>query len=314
MSSTAPAPHQHPLDVIGNTPILRLRNVVPDGCASVYLKLENMNPTASYKDRLARAIIDQAESSGRLKPGMTVIEATGGSTGTALAYICALKKYPFRAVCSDAIAGEKLRAMTAFGATLDVVNSPTGKSTPDLMQAMVDRARSTAEKEGWFFTDQFNNRDALAGYHVLGQELVQQLPAGIDSFCSAVGGAGMAMGVADVLKKAKKDTRVVVFEPASAPLLTQGKPGTHGVDGIGPGFIPPLLDESLYDEARAISEDEARKMCRRLAAEEGLLVGTSTGLNVVGAIQLAHELGPGKIVVTVACDSGLKYLNGPLFA
>lgn len=305
MSVMAPAPHQDPLDVIGNTPLLRLRNVVPDGCAAVNIKLENMNPTASYKDRLARALIDQAERSGRLKPGMTVIEATGGSSGSALAYICALKKYPFRAVCSDAIAGEKLRIMAAFGATLDIVHSPTGKSTPDLMQSMVDRARSTAEREGWFFTDQFKNRDALIGYHAMGQELIQQLPSGIDAFCAAIGGAGMAMGVASVLRTVKETTRVIVFEPASAPLLTQGKPGIHGIDGIGPGFVPPLLDKSLYDEGR--------KMCRRLAAEKGLLVGTSTGVNVVGAIQLAEELGPGKVVVTVACDSGFKYLNGSLF-
>lgn len=305
MSVMAPAPHQDPLDVIGNTPLLRLRNVVPDGCAAVYIKLENMNPTASYKDRLARALIDQAERSGRLKPGMTVIEATGGSSGSALAYICALKKYPFRAVCSDAIAGEKLRIMAAFGATLDIVHSPTGKSTPDLMQSMVDRARSTAEREGWFFTDQFKNGDALIGYHAMGQELIQQLPSGIDAFCAAIGGAGMAMGVASVLRTVKETTRVIVFEPASAPLLTQGKPGIHGIDGIGPGFVPPLLDKSLYDEGR--------KMCRRLAAEKGLLVGTSTGVNVVGAIQLAEELGPGKVVVTVACDSGFKYLNGSLF-
>lgn len=313
MSVKAPRPHQNVLEVIGNTPLLRLGNVVPEGCAAVYLKLENMNPTASYKDRLARAIIDQAEQSGRLKPGMTVIEATGGSTGAALAYICALKKYPFHAVCSDAIAGEKLRIMTAFGAKLVVVHSPTGKSTPDLMRSMVDRARSTAEREGWFFTDQFNNRDALIGYHALGQELIQQLPSGIDTFCGAVGGAGMVMGAASLLRSVKETTQVVIFEPASAPLITQGKPGTHGIDGIGPGFFPPLLDKSLYDEARAISEDESREMCRRLAAEEGLLVGTSTGLNVVGAIQLAKELGPGKVVVTVACDSGFKYLNGPLF-
>ncbi|KAI3393474.1 hypothetical protein diail_4238 [Diaporthe ilicicola] len=144
--------------------------------------------------------------------------------------------------------------------------------------------------------------------YTLGQELIQQLPTGIDGFCGAVGGAGMMMGVASVLRNANNDTRIIVYEPASAPLLTKGKPGAHGVDGIGPGFVPPLLDDSLYDEARAISDDEAREMCRRLAAEEGLLVGTSTGLNVVGAIQLAKELGPEKIVVTVACDSGFEYV------
>ncbi|KAG9250713.1 tryptophan synthase beta subunit-like PLP-dependent enzyme [Emericellopsis atlantica] len=312
-SNIRPACH-HPLDVIGNTPLLRLGKVIPPGCADIYIKLEYMNPTASYKDRLARAIVEQAEQDGRLTPGMKIVEATGGSTGSSLAYVCALKGYPFRAVCSPVFAPEKLRTMAALGAELDLVESPTGKITPDFFRSLVDRASETADREGWLLANQFKNKDALVGYRALGEELVAQLPQGIDAFCAAVGGAGMAMGVAAVLKERKRDTKVVVLEPASSPLLTEGKTGVHSVDGVGTGFIPPLLDEALYDEARGVSEEEGRDMCRRLAAEEGVFAGVSTGLNVVAAIQLAKELGPGKVVVTVACDSGFKYLNGPLFA
>ncbi|KAL0933772.1 cysteine synthase a [Colletotrichum truncatum] len=308
------APVDSVLDVIGNTPCVRLRKVVPEGCADVYVKLEFMNPTGSYKDRMAKAIIEEAERRGDLKPGMTVIEATGGSTGSSLAFVCTLKGYGFRAVCSNAFAAEKLRTMAAFGADVDIVHSPTGKITPDLFPRIVERAKTLAEGDKNFYpANQFKNKDNAMGYRKLGEELIAQFPQGIDGFCGAAGGAGMVMGTAKILKASRPETRVLVLEPESSPVITKGTGGTHGVEGISPGFVPPLLDEALYDEARAISEDEARKMCRRLAKEEGLLTGTSTGLNVVAAIQLAKELGPGKVVVTVACDTGLKYTNGTLY-
>ncbi|KAH9232688.1 hypothetical protein K456DRAFT_1739522 [Colletotrichum gloeosporioides 23] len=293
--SFIPSPVDSVLDVIGRTPCVRLRKVVPEGCADVYIKLECLNPTGSYKDRMARAIVEEAERRGDLKPGMTVVEATGGSTGSSLAFVCTLKGYGFRAVCSNAFAAEKLRTMAAFGADVDIVHSPTGKITPDLFPRM------------------FRNADGIVGYKSLGQELLAQFPQGIDAFCGATGGAGMIMGTATVLKTSDPKTRVVVLEPESSPVITKGHGGTNGVEGISPGFFPSLLDESLYDEARGISEEEARKMCRRLAKEEGLLTGTSTGLNVVAAIQLAKEFGPGKTVVTVACDTGLKYMSGALY-
>ncbi|OLN97834.1 Cysteine synthase 2 [Colletotrichum chlorophyti] len=311
----APAPVDTVLDVIGNTPCVRLRKVVPEGSADVYVKLEFLNPTGSYKDRLAKAIVQEAERRGDLKPGATIVEATGGSTGSSLAFVCGLKGYGFHAVCSDVFAAEKLRTMAAFGATVDIIHSPSGKLTPDLFPSLIRRAKTIVEEnEGYYAADQFNNKDGIEGYKTLGEELVSQFPQGIDAFCGAVGGAGMIMGTAKVLKAARPETRVVVLEPESSPAITQGRGGVHGIEGIGSGSVPPLLDSALYDEARAVAEEEARNMCRRLAREEGLLTGTSTGLNVVAAIALAKELGPGKVIVTVACDTGLKYTSGNLYA
>jgi cysteine synthase len=301
------------LDAIGNTPVVQLKNVVPANSANVYIKLEFYNPTGSYKDRMAKSMIEEAERRGSLRPGMTVVEATGGSTGSSLAFVCAAKGYRFRVLCSDAVAVEKLRSMTALGADLDITHSPSGKMTPDLLPAMNKRAAEIGSDDDHYYTSQFTNPDALLGYEGIGHELVEQVPAGIDAFCGAVGTAGMAMGVGRALRAKSRDTRIVILEPASAPLLTEGVTGTHSVEGTSPGFVPPHLDRDLYDEARAVEEDEARSMCRRLAREEGLLVGTSSGMNVVAALRLAAELGPGKTVVTVAVDSGFKYLNGSLF-
>ncbi|KAL6408245.1 cysteine synthase [Ilyonectria robusta] len=309
-----PQPVDNVLDAIGNTPCVRLRRVVPEGHAQVFLKLESLNPTGSYKDRMARSMIEEAESRGDLRPGMTVVEATGGSTGSSLAFVCAVKGYKFQVISSNAFAPEKLRTMSVFGSSVELVHSPSGKITADLIPSMRDRAKAVSNDGSCYLTDQFNNRDVLVGYEGLGRELVHQFPNGIDAFCGAVGGAGMMMGVSRVLKTKWPQTKVVILEPASAPVITEGRGGTHGVEGIGIGFVPPLLDKELYDEARAIPEDEARDMCRRLAAEEGLLVGTSAGMNVVAALALAKQCGPGKTVVTVACDTGLKYMNGNLFS
>jgi cysteine synthase len=309
-----PPPVDTALDAIGDTPCVRLRHVVPDGCAKVYVKLEYLNPTGSYKDRMARAMIEQAELRGDLDRGKTVVEATGGSTGSSLAFVCAVKGYRFQAVSSDAFAVEKLRTMTAFGSTVDLVPSPSGQITANLLPSIISRAEEVSRGGDYYLTDQFKNRDALKGYEEIGHELVKQFPAGIDAFCGAAGGGGMVMGVASVLRARWPHTYVAVLEPESSPVISQGRSGTHGVDGISPGFRPPLLDEALFNEARTVSEDEARSMCRRLAREEGLLVGTSTGINVVAAIEIAKTLGPDKTVVTVACDTGLKYLGGTLFA
>ncbi|KAB8202887.1 tryptophan synthase beta subunit-like PLP-dependent enzyme [Aspergillus parasiticus] len=270
------------------------------------------NPTGSYKDRMAKSMIEEAERRGDLKPGTTIVEATGGSTGSSLAFVCAVKGYRFHVVSSNAFATEKLRTMAAFGANLDLIHSPSSKITLTLIPSMIRRAEEVSTSDGYYFTNQFKNQDALVGYETIGHELVQQVPE-IDAFCGAVGTAGMVMGVARVLKAKRPETLISVLEPASSPTITQGRPGTHHVEGTGIGIIPPLLDRQLYDEALAISEDEGRSMCRRLAREEGLLVGTSTGLNVVAAIGLARKLGPGKTVVTIAADTGLKYLKGDLF-
>lgn len=313
MPSSAPAVTNNVLDVIGNTAVVRLNRIVPDGSAEVYVKLESVNPTGSYKDRMARSMIEQAEARGDLKPGMTVVEATGGSTGPALGFVCAAKGYKFKVVSSDAFAVEKLRTMTALGAQLDIVHSPTGKMTPDLLPSIIRRAEELSKEDGHYYTSQFQNKDALIGYEGIGKELVDQFPDGFDVFCGAPGTAGMVTGVTRVLKAKMPSAKVVLLEPASSPLITQGKPGTHSVEGISPGFLAPHLKECQYDEARTIEESEARETCRRLAREEGILVGTSSGLNIAGALQLAKQLGPGKKVVTVAVDTGLKYLNGDLF-
>lgn len=301
------------LGAVGNTPCIELSRIVPDGCARVFIKLEGLNPTGSYKDRMAMSVIEEAERRGDLKPGMTIVEATGGSTGSSLAFICAIKGYDFKVVSSNAFAEEKLKTMAAFGATLDIVHSPSGKITPDLIPAMRARAKELSQRDDCYYADQFSNPDVLVGYESMGRELLEQVPQGIDAFCGAVGGAGMVMGVSRVLKSIQSSCHVTVLEPASAPAITEGRGGSHSVEGIGIGFMPPLLDKKLYDDARSVDEEEGRAMSRRLAKEEGILAGTSTGLNVVAAIQLAKELGPGRIVTTVACDTGLKYLHGDLF-
>lgn len=301
-------------EVVGGTPVVKLGRVVPDDAADVFVKLEWFNPTGSYKDRMALSMIEEAERRGDLRPGMTVVEYTGGSTGSSLAYVCAAKGYRFRVVSSDAFSPEKLRTMQALGAELTLVPSDGGNVTPELVPRMVEKAAEYAAEADTYWTDQLNNADSIVGYRGVGTELLEQFDRPIDVFCAAVGTAGLAMGVAAALSEGGSEARVVVLEPASTPVLSRGEAGNHHVEGIGIGFVPPLLDESLYDEARPVEEAEGREMARRLAAEEGLLAGTSTGLNVAGAIELARELGPGHTVVTVAVDTGLKYLAGDLYA
>jgi cysteine synthase A len=301
------------LRAIGNTPVVRLNKVVPPDSADILVKLEYYNPTGSYKDRMALAMIEEAEQRGDLQPGMTVVEYTGGSTGSSLAFVCAVKGYRFRVVSSDAFAKEKLQTMNVFGAELNIVPSEGGKITPDLVQRMIRRAQEIADSEPSYFTNQLNNADSKKGYAHIGEELVEQVDTQITVFCGSVGTAGMLMGVAQVLRQLTPSPRIVALEPASSPVLSKGASGTHHVEGIGVGFVPPLLDKSLVDEARGIDEGEAREMAWRLAREEGIFAGTSTGMNVVGALGLARELGAGHTVVTVAVDSGLKYLAGDLY-
>lgn len=297
---------------VGNTPVVKLQKVVPPNSADIFVKLEAFNPTGSYKDRMALAMIEEAEKRGDLKQGMTVVEYTGGSTGSSLAFVCAVKGYRFKVVSSDAFSREKLQTMRAFGAELEIVKSEGGSVTPDLIPRMMARAKEIAAEENTYFTNQIHNRDSLVGYAQIGHELLGQFGR-IDAFCGAVGTAGMMMGVASVFKQARPETKMVVLEPASSAVISTGKPGKHRVEGIGIGFIPPHLDKGLYDEVYGIEESEAREMARRLAKEEGIFAGVSSGLNVVGAIQVAQKLGPGYTVVTVACDSGLKYLSGDLY-
>lgn len=304
------------LEAIGGTPLVRLAHVVPHGAADVLVKLEGGNPTGSYKDRMAVAIIEGAERRGTLRPGQRVVEFTGGSTGSSLAFVCAVKGYPLSLVSSDAFSPEKLRTMRAFGADLTVVPSNGGRVTPDLFVRMRERVDEIVVRDGAFWTDQFNNVDALDGYGILGREiLAQTVKAGVTvhAWCAAVGTAGMLVGVSRALRAGASAARVVALEPASSPMLTAGHGGPHRVEGTATGIVPPLLTPQTYDEARAVDEGEARAMAPRLARAEGVFAGTSSALIVVGAIALARELGEGRTVVTVACDSGLKYLSGDLF-
>ncbi|MGA7281470.1 MAG: pyridoxal-phosphate dependent enzyme, partial [Acidimicrobiia bacterium] len=249
---------------------MKLGPVVPEGAADVYVKLEWFNPTGSYKDRMALAMVEEAEARGDLVPGMTVIEYTGGSTGSSLAYVCAAKGYAFKVVSSDAFAPEKLKTMTACGADLVIVPSDHGQITPDLVPRMMDKAAELAREPNTYWTDQMNNRDSLVGYRQVGEELLEQMDRSIDVFCAAVGTAGLAMGVSAALRDSGSRAEVVILEPASTPVISKGFAGTHHVEGIGIGFVPPLLDADLYDRVIAIDEADARAMARRLAAEEGL--------------------------------------------
>jgi cysteine synthase A len=300
------------LATIGRTPIVRLRRLVSPESADVFVKLEYFNPTGSYKDRMALAMIEGAEARGDLRPGMRVIEFTGGSTGSSLAMVCAVKGYACAPLSSDAFAREKTQTMEAFGATVEIVPSEGGKVTPALFDRFRELIAIRKQEPGTFWTDQFHNADALVGYGGIAVELLQQLGS-FDVFCGVTGTAGMLVGVSRALKAGGNRARIVALEPSGSPVLTTGRSGAHRVEGTAPGYVPPHLTPADYDEARAIDETEARRMARRLAREEGIFAGTSTGLNVVAALQLAREVGPGHRVVTVAVDTGLKYLAGDLF-
>jgi cysteine synthase len=301
------------LETIGNTPVVSLNKIAPPSSGRVLVKLEYFSPTGSYKDRMALAMIGEAEARGDLRPGMTVVEYTGGSTGSSLAFVCAVKGYPFRVVSSDAFAREKLQTMRAFGAELEIVPSEGGKITKKLIETMIGRARDLSASEDVYWTDQLRNGDSIKGYETIGQELLKQVEGPIHTFCGGVGTAGMLMGVARAFRKSGKTTRIVALEPATSAVISTGVGGSHRIEGTGIGFLPPLLDNQYYDGARGIDESEARRTARRLAQEEGIFAGISTGMNVAGALQLAQELGPGHVVATVAVDTGLKYLAGDLF-
>jgi cysteine synthase len=300
------------LGAIGSTPVVRVERLVGKGMAEVWVKLESANPTGSYKDRMALAMIEGAERDGRLAPGQTVVEYTGGSTGSSLALVCAVKGYPLRIVTSDAFALEKTRTMRALGADVEIVPSPEG-ITPDLLPRMMDRAQEIVEETGGFPTDQFNNTDMVDGYRALGRELLEQIDGRIDAFCAYVGTAGCFTGVTRELRASLPELRRVAVEPAESAVLSGGEPGTHRIEGGGVGFWPPLLREDDVDDVIAVPTADAFAMARRAAREEGLWSGPSTGANLVVALELARRLGEGKRVVTPLVDSGLKYLAGDLY-
>ena len=301
------------LEAIGNTSLVRLRKVVPPGCANVLAKLEWENPTGSMKDRMAHAAIGRAEADGRLKPGGTVVEYTGGSTGASLALVCAARGYRIRIVTSDAFSPEKLDQMAALSAELTLVPSEGGRTTKKLILDMIETARALSREPGTYWTDQLHNPDTITGYHALGEEIWLQTGGKVHAFVHCVGTAASSRGIATVLKRHEPSIRITVVEPAESAVLGGGQPGPHKIEGVGIGYTPPLWDPSVVDAIEPVPTDDAQEMARRLAREEGLLAGTSSGANVIAAIRVAERLGPGATVVTLMVDSGLKYVNTDVY-
>ncbi len=297
------------VNCIGDTPLLALRTVIPANGARILLKLESQNPTGSMKDRMALAMIEAAEADGRLPVRGPVVEYTGGSTGVSLAFVCAVKRHPLHIVSSDAFAREKLDQMRIFGARLQIVPSAGGGMTEKLTRAMIEAARVVAEQTGAYWTDQMKNTDQLSAYHAMAAEIWTQTGGAIDGFVQSVGTAASLRGIGEALRGHKPDIQVVAVEPAESAVLSGGAPGAHKIDGIGAGFVVPLWSNGLADRIERVSTEEALAMAFRLAREEGLFAGVSTGANVIAALRLAEQLGPRATVVTLLCDTGMKYLR-----
>ncbi|HWX94955.1 MAG TPA: cysteine synthase family protein [Terriglobales bacterium] len=298
------------LDCIGNTALLALRHVTPGNGARILLKMESENPTGSMKDRMALAMIEAAEANGRLKAGGGVVEYTGGSAGVSLALVCAVKGYLLHIVSSDAFAQEKLDQMKILGANLEIVRSDSGGMTEKLTRDMVEAARLIAARTGAYWTDQLKNTDQLAAYHKMGEEIWTQTGGRIDGLVQSVGTAASLRGLGEALRPRKATIRMVAVEPAESAVLSGGPAGSHKIDGVGAGFVVPLWEKDTANQIEQISTEEATAMALRLAREEGLFAGTSTGANVIAALRLAEQLGPQATVVSVMCDTGMKYLKG----
>lgn len=297
---------------IGNTPIVKLSSFPGPDAAEVWVKLEAANPTGSYKDRMALAMIEGAEKRGDLQPGQLVVEYTGGSTGSSLAFVCAIKGYPLRLVSSNVFAQEKLQTMRAFGADVEIIHSDHGIH-PELIPQMQARVAEIAEDKGAFATDQFNNRDALNGYRLIGEEIVDQISTEIHGACLYVGVGGAFVGTTEPIKNAWPDVIRTIVEPAESAVIAGQPAGTHGIEGGGVGFITPLITPDVYDRLDSVSTEDAFATAREIALTEGVWTGPSGGANVLAATRLARQLGPGHLVVTVQPDSGLKYLAGDLY-
>ncbi|WP_158899200.1 PLP-dependent cysteine synthase family protein [Burkholderia sp. L27(2015)] len=297
------------LGTIGNTSLLQLRNVVPSNGARIFLKLESQNPTGSMKDRIALAMIETPERDGRLKPGGAVVEYTGGSTGVSLALVCAVKNHPLHLVSSDAFSKEKLDHMRLLGAKLTLVPSDNGKQTEKLTKDMIRAAHQIAHDLGAYITAQMENTDQLQAYTKMADEILDQADGRIDGFVQSVGTAASLRGISQRLREHDARIRVVGVEPVESAVLSGGPTGAHKIDGIGAGYVVPLWHDRIADELERVSTGDARAMAFRLAAEEGLFCGTSTGANVTGALRLAERLGPDATIVTIMCDTGMKYLK-----
>ena len=258
-------------------------------------------------------MIEGAEKRGDLKEGMSVVEYSGGSTGAGLAFVCAIKGYRFRLITADVFGKEKIGLMRALGADLEVIKSEDGKITKELIGKMIERAEEISVEPDTFFTDQLNNMDVIEGFVPLGDEILKQLDGKVDAVCDTIGTAGTLMGIAKSFKDNGVHSKIIALEPASSPILSKGIKGAHNVEGVGLGFIPAIYNSEYVDDVISIEESLARQTCKELASKEGIFCGTSSGMNVAGAIKLSKSLGPKSKVVAVACDTGLKYLSEGLF-
>ena len=302
------------MNAIGNTPLIKLLRMSAPGSADIFVKYEGGNPTGSMKDRMALSMIEGAEQRGELLPGGTVVEYTGGSTGSSLAMVCSAKGYRAHFVSSDAFAEEKLQTMRAFGAALELIPSENGKITAKLIDALVERAGELSKAPNTFWTDQFNNVDNRNAYHKMADEIMEVLGDQIDEFIAGVGTGGCFSGNSEIFKNKIPNIRCIAIEPYHVRSLSGGDTsGTHRLEGIGAGFVPSICRLDLADEFIAVKDSDAYDTARKLATTEGIFGGTTSGANVWAAIQRARIIGPGKKIVTVICDSGLKYLQGDLY-
>lgn len=312
-ASSIPKISNSVLERIGNTSLLQLHNIVPKDHARILIKLESENPTGSMKDRAALAMVESAERDGRLKSGGRVVEYTGGSTGVSLSLVCAVKGLALDIVTSDAFSIEKRSQMTALGASLTIIKSDSGGMDEALTRNMIEAAQNIQEEYDSFLTDQLKNQDQLSCYHDMGEEIWQQTGGKVDAFVHSVGTSASLRGIAESLRKHNQDIHIVAVEPSESAVLSGEKPGSHKIEGIGAGFVVPLWDPEIVGEITRVSTEESMVMARRLANEEAVFAGTSTGGNLIAALRKAKELGPDSNVVTVMVDSGIKYLSTALY-
>ena len=300
---------EHAYELIGQTPVVRLNRIVPEGSATIYLKLESANPGGSVKDRIALSMIEDAERRGVLKPGNELVEATSGNTGVGLAFVASAKGYPITLIMPDTMTQERRAILKAYGATLLLTPGSLG------MKGAVEKAEELAKDDSkYFLVRQFDN-PANPEIHrrTTALEILEQVPE-LDAFVAGIGTGGTITGVGEVLNQKKPGTLVVAVEPVDSPLLTQGKAGPHKLQGLGANFVPSILNRDAFQRIEDVGYEDAIAVTRLLARKEGLLTGISTGAIVFAALKIAKELGPGKTVVAVLCDTGERYLSHPVFA
>lgn len=295
-------------ELIGKTPIVKLNRIVESDSADVYLKLEFMNPGSSVKDRIALAMIEDAENKGLLKEGDTIIEPTSGNTGIGLAMVAAAKGYKAILVMPETMSIERRNLLRAYGAELVLTPGPEG------MGGAIRKATELAEEHGYFIPQQFQNQANPEIHRITtGPEIVEQMGDQLDAFIAGIGTGGTITGAGEVLKEAYKDIKIYAVEPADSPVLSGGKPGPHKIQGIGAGFVPETLDVEVYDEIIQVKTEQAFEYARRVAREEGILVGISSGAVVYAATEVAKKLGKGKKVLVIIPSNGERYLSTPLY-